>query len=176
MAEHVIMDAGGMRRTLVRLAHEIAERNENLNDVVLLGIKRGGEVVADRIRERLSEAEGIAVPSFGIDIGMQRDDLVSAFFVPDYTAERPDFSIENKIAVLCDDVLNTGRSVRAALGRPREIQLLELIDRGGRELPIRADFVGKNVPTSRSEYVEAYFTELGAAEDRIVIGKEDAND
>ena len=109
------MDAGGMRRTLVRLAHEIAERNENLNDVVLLGIKRGGEVVADRIRERLSEAEGIAVPSFGIDIGMQRDDLVSAFFVPDYTAERPDFSIENKIAVLCDDVLNTGRSVRAAL-------------------------------------------------------------
>ena len=170
MAEHVIMDAGGMRRTLVRLAHEIAERNENLNDVVLLGI----EVVADRIRERLSEAEGIAVPSFGIDIGMQRDDLVSAFFVPDYTAERPDFSIENKIAVLCDDVLNTGRSVRAALeaifkiGRPREIQLLELIDRGGRELPIRADFVGKNVPTSRSE--------LGAVEDRIVIGKEDAND
>lgn len=102
--------------------------------------------------------------------------------MPDYTAERPDFSIENKIAVLCDDVLNTGRSVRAALeaifkiGRPREIQLLELIDRGGRELPIRADFVGKNVPTSRSEYVEAYFTELGAAEDRIVIGKEDAND
>lgn len=182
MAEHVIMDAGGMRRTLVRLAHEIAERNENLNDVVLLGIKRGGEVVADRIRERLSEAEGIAVPSFGIDIGMQRDDLVSAFFVPDYTAARPDFSIENKIAVLCDDVLNTGRSVRAALeaifkiGRPREIQLLELIDRGGRELPIRADFVGKNVPTSRSEYVEAYFTELGAAEDRIVIGKENAND
>ena len=182
MAEHVIMDAGGMRRTLVRLAHEIAERNENLNDIVLLGIKRGGEVVADRIRERLSEAEGIVVPSFGIDIGMQRDDLVSAFFVPDYTAERPDFSIENKIAVLCDDVLNTGRSVRAALeaifkiGRPREIQLLELIDRGGRELPIRADFVGKNVPTSRSEYVEAYFTELGAAEDRIVIGKEDAND
>lgn len=120
MAEHVIMDAGGMRRTLVRLAHEIAERNENLNDVVLLGIKRGGEVVADRIRERLSEAEGIAVPSFGIDIGMQRDDLVSAFFVPDYTAERPDFSIENKIAVLCDDVLNTGR--RRARGARSDLQ------------------------------------------------------
>lgn len=84
--------------------------------------------------------------------------------------------------VLCDDVLHTGRSVRAAietifrLGRPKAIQLLELIDRGGRELPVRADFVGKNVPTARSEYVEAYFTELGAAEDKIVVGKEDAND
>ena len=182
MAEHVIMDAGGMRRTLVRLAHEIAERNENLNDVVLLGIKRGGEVVADRIRERLSETEGIAVPSFGIDIGMQRDDLVSAFFVPDYTENKLDFSVEGRIAVLCDDVLHTGRSVRAALetifklGRPKAIRLLELVDRGGRELPVRADFVGKNVPTSRSEYVEAYFTERGAAEDKIVIGKEDEHD
>ena len=101
MAEHVIMDAGGMRRTLVRLAHEIAERNENLNDVVLLGIKRGGEVVADRIRERLSEAEGIAVPSFGIDIGMQRDDLVSAFFVPDYTYVND----EQKGVVICFKIL-----------------------------------------------------------------------
>ena len=167
MAEHIIMDANGMRRTLIRLAHEIAERDENPETVVFVGIRRGGE---------------IALPCGGIDIGMQRDDLVSAFFVPEHTDCELDFSVEDKIVVLCDDVLHTGRSVRAAietifrLGRPKAIQLLELIDRGGRELPVRADFVGKNVPTARSEYVEAYFTELGAAEDKIVVGKEDAND
>ena len=178
MAEHVIMDANGIRRTLVRLAHEIAERDE-IGQVVLLGIKRGGEIVAERVRDCLYEAEGIRVPCGGIDIGMQRDDLVSAVFVPDYTENKRDFSVEGRIAVLCDDVLHTGRSVRAALetifklGRPKAIRLLELVDRGGRELPVRADFVGKNVPTSRREYVEAYFTERGAAEDKIVIGKED---
>ena len=181
MAEHVIMDANGIRRTLVRLAHEIAERDE-IGQVVLLGIKRGGEIVAERVRDCLYEAEGIRVPCGGIDIGMQRDDLVSAFFLPDYPENKLDFSVEGRIAVLCDDVLHTGRSVRAALetifklGRPKAIRLLELVDRGGRELPVRADFVGKNVPTSRSEYVEAYFTERGAAEDKIVIGKEDEHD
>ena len=181
MAEHVIMDANGIRRTLVRLAHEIAERDE-IGQVVLLGIKRGGEIVAERVRDCLYEAEGIRVPCGGIDIGMQRDDLVSAFFVPDYTENKLDFSVEGRIAVLCDDVLHTGRSVCAALetifklGRPKAIRLLELVARGGRELPVRADFVGKNVPTSRSEYVEAYFTERGAAEDKIVIGKEDEHD
>lgn len=178
MAEHVIMDANGIRRTLVRLAHEIAERDGRLDETVLIGIKRGGEIVARRIRDCLLQAEGVKVPCGGIDIGMQRDDLVSAFFVPEYTENKLGFPVENKIAVLCDDVLHTGRSVRAAIetifkiGRPKAIRLLELVDRGGRELPVRADFVGKNVPTSRSEYVEAYFTELGAAEDRIVIGKE----
>ena len=182
MAEHIIMDANGMRRTLIRLAHEIAERDENPETVVFVGIRRGGEIVAKRIRDCFSEAEGITLPCGGIDIGMQRDDLASAFFVPDHTDRELDFSVEDKIVVLCDDVLHTGRSVRAAietifrLGRPKAIQLLELIDRGGRELPVRADFVGKNVPTARSEYVEAYFTELGAAEDKIVVGKEDAND
>ena len=129
MAEHVIMDANGIRRTLVRLAHEIAERDE-IGQVVLLGIKRGGEIVAERVRDCLYEAEGIRVPCGGIDIGMQRDDLVSAFFVPDYTENKLDFSVEGRIAVLCDDVLHTGRSVRAALetifklGRPKAIRLL----------------------------------------------------
>lgn len=178
MSEHVIMDENGIRRTLVRLAHEIAERNEGLSGTVLVGIKRGGEYVAKRIQACLFEAEGITVPCGGVDIGMQRDDLVSAFFVPDCTENRPDFSVEGKTVILCDDVLHTGRSVRAAiealfrLGRPKAIQLLELIDRGGRELPVRADFVGKNVPTARSEYVEVCFKERGAAEDKAVIGKE----
>lgn len=179
MSEHVIMDKNGIRRMLLRLAHEIAERDEDLSGVVLVGIKRGGEFVAKRIQACLWESEGIEVPCGGVDIGMQRDDLVSAFFVPEYTENKLDFSVEGKTVVLCDDVLHTGRSVRAALetifrlGRPRAIQLLELIDRGGRELPVRADFVGKNVPTARSESVEVYLTERGAAEDAIVIGREE---
>lgn len=181
MAEHVIMDANGIRRTLVRLAHEIAERDE-IRQLVLLGIKRGGEIVAERVRDCLYEAEGIRVPAAVSTSVCSATIWCPLFLVPDYTENKLDFSVEGKIAVLCDDVLHTGRSVRAALetifklGRPKAIRLLELVDRGGRELPVRADFVGKNVPTSRSEYVEAYFTERGAAEDKIVIGKEDEHD
>ena len=131
MAEHVIMDANGIRRTLVRLAHEIAERDE-IGQVVLLGIKRGGEIVAERVRDCLYEAEGIRVPCGGIDIGMQRDDLVSAFFVPDYTENKLDFSVEGRIAVLCDagndlqtwapqgdTALGTRRPRRQGASRPR---------------------------------------------------------
>ena len=179
--EHVIMDSEGMRRTFVRLAHEIAERDP-AEEIVLVGIKRGGEYVANRMRAFLAEAAGVDAPCGSVDIGMQRDDLVSAFFLPEYTENRLDFSVAGKTVVLCDDVLHTGRTVRAAietvfrLGRPRVIRLLELIDRGGRELPVRADFVGKNVPTARDEYVKVYFTERGSAEDKIVVGKEKRND
>lgn len=113
MAEHIIMDANGMRRTLIRLAHEIAERDENPETVVFVGIRRGGEIVAKRIRDCFSEAEGITLPCGGIDIGMQRDDLVSAFFVPEHTDCELNFSVEDKIVVLCDDVLHTaGASAR----------------------------------------------------------------
>ena len=149
---------------------------------VLVGIKRGGEYVANRMRAFLAEAAGVDAPCGSVDIGMQRDDLVSAFFLPEYTENRLDFFVTGKTVVLCDDVLHTGRTVRAAietvfrLGRPRVIRLLELIDRGGRELPVRADFVGKNVPTARDEYVKVYFTERGSAEDKIVVGKEKSND
>lgn len=179
MSERMIMDSEGMRRTIVRLSHEIAERNENLDGIVLVGIRRGGEIVAKRIGEALKRSEGKSPPCYGIDIGLQRDDLVSAFFLPRYAETEPTFAVEGKTAVLCDDVLHTGRSVRAAIetifrrGRSKSIQLLELVDRGGRELPVRADYVGKNVPTARSEYVEAYFTELGATEDKIVIGRKE---
>ena len=113
----------------------------------------------------------------GVDVTMQRDDLVSAFFVPKFSGNELPFSIEGKTVILCDDVLHTGRTVRAAietlftLGRPKKVLLLELIDRGGRQLPVRADFVGKNVPTAKSEYVEVYFTEEGYDEDKVVIGK-----
>lgn len=177
--DHLILDEAGIRRTIVRLAHEIEERNEGLRNVVLLGVKRGGEVVARRLSAYFS-AEGEEVPCAGIDIGMTRDDLVSAFFVPE--AERNDvgFSIDGKTVVLCDDVLHTGRSAAAGvealfrLGRPAKVQLLVLVDRGGRELPVRADFVGKNVPTSKREYVCVHLKELGFADDALSIigGKE----
>ena len=114
----------------------------------------------------------------GIDIGMTRDDLVSEYFVPDAVKNQLGFDITDKKVVLCDDILHTGRSAVAAieaifqLGRPRRIQLLVLIDRGGREVPVRADYVGRNVPTSRTEYVNVFLKELGAEEDSLSISKE----
>lgn len=177
MSEHLIMDKDAVRRTITRLSNEILEKVGTLDDVVVLGIKRSGEIVAQRIAKRLEELEGVVLPCAGLDITMQRDDLVSEFFVPKFTGNDFDFSIQGKTVVLCDDVLFTGRSVRAAietvfsLGRPKRIYLLEMIDRGGRQLPIRADFVGKNVPTAKSERIEMKFVELGAQEDCVLIVK-----
>lgn len=171
------MDKDGVQRTITRLSNEILERVGKLDDVVVLGIKRGGEIVARKVARRLEELEGVAIDCAGLDITMQRDDLVSEFYVPEYTGNSFDFSVEGKTVVLCDDVLYTGRSVRAAietifsLGRPKRILLLEMIDRGGRQLPIRADFVGKNVPTAKSERIEMRFVELGEAEDCVLIVK-----
>ena len=177
----VILDEKGLKRTLVRLSHEIEEKNEGLDGVVLIGVKRGGEIVAERLKSELKSGTGVSVPAAGLDIGMTRDDLVSAFFVPDAGVNELGFDISGKKVVLCDDVLHTGRSSVAGiealfrLGRPKCIELLVLVDRGGRELPVRADFVGKNVPTSRSEYVSVHFTELGAERDELaVIGRNDA--
>lgn len=175
MVKPVIMDSVGLHRTVIRLSHEIEERTEGFSNVVLVGVKRGGEIVARRIRNYLLQAEGFALPCAGLDIGMTRDDLVSAFFVPDAEKNDLGFSVDGKTVVLCDDVLHTGRSAVAGiealfrLGRPNKIKLLVLVDRGGRELPVRADFVGKNVPTSREEYVNVQFKELGFAEDFLTI-------
>lgn len=177
MIKRQIMDKNGIRRTCTRLSNEILERVGGLDDVVLLGIKRGGEIVAKRIANCLKELEGREIPCAGLDITLQRDDLVSDFFVPEYTGNEIGFEVTGKTVVLCDDVLYTGRSVRAAietiftLGRPKRILLLEMIDRGGRQLPIRADFVGKNVPTSKTEKIDMRFEELGAEEDEVLIVK-----
>lgn len=176
-----IMDNNAIFRTVTRLSNEILEKVGGLDGVVLLGIKRGGEIVAKRIAERLKALEGREIPCAGLDITLQRDDLVSEFFVPEYTGNEIGFSVDGKTVVLCDDVLYTGRSVRAAietvftLGRPKRILLLEMIDRGGRQLPIRADFVGKNVPTSKTERIDMRFVELGANEDEVLIEKENSN-
>lgn len=150
-----------MRRSVTRMAHEVLERNKGLDDVVVVGILTRGAVLADRLARRLREIEGGAVSVFHLDARPYRDDVAG-------TPTRdpvPGLDIVDKRVVLVDDVLYTGRTVRAALdallstGRARNVQLAALIDRGHRELPIRADFVGKNVPTARDESISVHFTE-----------------
>ena len=171
----VIFDGASLRRTLVRLAHEIEEKNKGFSNLVLIGVKRGGEVVARRLAALIREMFGEEIPCAGLDIGMTRDDLVSDFYVPDAERNVLEFSLAGKTVVLCDDVLYSGRTAVAAiealfrLGRPSAVQLLVLTDRGGRELPVRADFIGKNVPTSKQEYVGVKFLELGDAEDGLAV-------
>jgi len=174
----IIMDGERISRTLIRLSDEIAERNGGFENVVLIGIKRGGEILARRLKRIIEDAEGVPLPCGGIDIGLYRDDLVSSFFLPSPPKADKKFDVTGKHVVLCDDILFTGRSVRAAIecifaewGRPATVQLLELVDRGGRELPLRADYVGKNVPTSKNEKIEVELKELGFKEDRLILSK-----
>ena len=166
MPEHILMDGAAVARTLVRLSHEVVEKNKGTEGLCLLGIPRRGEIVARRIQALIKKFYGAEVPCAGIDIGIYRDDLVSGYFVPDAKTNAPGFSVEGKRVVLCDDVLHTGRSVRAAieaifdLGRPARVMLLVLCDRGGREMPVSPDFVGKNVPTSRQESIDVRLAEI----------------
>jgi pyrimidine operon attenuation protein/uracil phosphoribosyltransferase len=168
--ETIILDRPAITRALTRIAHEILEKNKGTEDVVLVGVRRGGDYLARCLRKRISEIEGVEVPIGSVDITMYRDDLGSRGKLP---VGKTDilFSLDDKRIVLVDDVLFTGRTIRAAmdalidLGRPRCIQLAVLIDRGHRELPIRADFVGRNVPTSRSEQVLVRFDDQLAPEE-----------
>ena len=147
-----LMDATGLHRTVIRLSHEIGERNKGYSDVVLVGVRKTGHIVANRIQSYIRDTEGYDLPCAMLD--------------PDKESELG-FSIDNKVVVLCDGILYTGRSAVKSvealfgLGNPSKIQLLVLVDRGGRQLPVRADFVGKNVPTSKDEYIEVSFEELG---------------
>ena len=173
-AKAEILDEAGIRRALVRIAHEILEKNQGLGDVVLVGLRSRGDHIARRLAELLREIEGSAVPVGVMDVTLYRDDLAHAAHWPRVQRTEVPFPVEARHVVLVDDVLFTGRSVRAALdslmdlGRPRSIQLAVLVDRGHRELPIRADFVGKNVPTSRRESVRVLMRETDG-EDRVVI-------
>jgi len=160
--ETVILDQSGINRALTRIAHEILERNKGTADLVLVGIRTGGDDLAEELRRRIAEIEGEDIPAGTVDITMYRDDLSSRGTMPIGRTDIP-FAMDGKRVILVDDVLYTGRTIRAAmdalidLGRPRSIQLAVLIDRGHRELPIRPDYVGRNVPTSREEKIEVEF-------------------
>jgi len=168
------MDAADITRALKRIAHEIVERNRGVADVALVGIPKRGDALARRIAAHLEQIEGIPVPYGSLDIALYRDDFGTRHVAPQST--KVEFKVTDKVVVLVDDVLFTGRTVRAALdalndlGRPAAVQLAVLVDRGHRELPIRADFVGKNAPTARDEDVIVQLSEIDG-EDAVRIAK-----
>ena len=163
----VVMDADRIGRTLTRIAHEIVERNRGVEDLALVGVRTRGVPLARRIAKSLRDITGQDVPTGALDITLYRDDLMRQSVGPQPLVRRTEipFSIDDKTILLVDDVLYTGRTTRAALdalidyGRPRGIQLVVLVDRGHRELPIKADYVGKNLPTSLEESVQVYLQE-----------------
>lgn len=175
MPKKEVVDAVTMKRALTRISYEIIERNKGIQDIVLVGIKTRGIYIAQRLAERLKQLEDIDVPVGELDITLYRDD-VKDMEEPELHSSDVPVSIEGKEVILVDDVLYTGRTIRAAmdavmdLGRPRKISLAVLVDRGHRELPIRADYVGKNIPTSKTEEIIVEMEERAGA-DRIMISK-----
>lgn len=161
-----IMDEAAFNRALMRLSHEIVEKNKGVENVVLVGILRRGEPIAKRVRENIRKIENSELPCGSIDIGFYRDDLTPNSRSPIVRKTELPFDVTNRDVILFDDVIFTGRTARAAIeavfscGRPRTIQLAVLVDRGHRELPIRPDYVGKNIPTSRMELVEVRIPEI----------------
>ncbi|MZQ76296.1 MAG: bifunctional pyr operon transcriptional regulator/uracil phosphoribosyltransferase PyrR [Peptoclostridium sp.] len=170
-----IMDEKGIARAITRISHEIIEKNKGVEDVVIIGIKTRGVPLANRIRNKIYEIEGIQVQTGEVDITLYRDDLSKEEMDPVIHGSRIEFDINDKVVILVDDVLFTGRTVRAAMdavmdaGRPKAIQLAVLVDRGHRELPIRPDYVGKNVPTSRNEIISVKFLEIDSEENVSII-------
>ncbi len=173
-AERLVMDAGDIARALTRVAHEILERNKGVKDLALVGIRTGGVHLAHRLVKRIQDIEGVQIPIGELDITLYRDDLALRKEQPVLRKTSMPFDMTDKVVVLVDDVLFTGRTIRAAmdglidLGRPAEIQLAVLVDRGHRQLPIKANYIGKNLPTSREENVQVLLEELGE-DDRVVI-------
>lgn len=172
-----IMDADGIRRAISRIAHEIVEKNKGTENVVLIGIRTRGVPLAERIQEKILEFEKVKLPLGLLDITLYRDDLSTIDVQPVLHETNVPFSIEGKTIILVDDVLFTGRTARAALdaiidlGRPQKIQFAVLVDRGHRELPIRADYAGKNVPTSRREIISVCLEEIDGSDEVLLLEK-----
>lgn len=169
----IIMDEMSINRSITRLSHEILERNKSIEDVVIIGIKTRGMPLANRIQDKIYDIENKKLEVYEIDPSNYRDDIKDKRII-DRTKNK-DINIENKTVILVDDVLFTGRTIRATLdalidnGRPKKVQLLVLIDRGHRELPIRPDYVGKNVPTSIEEKIEVKFEEVDGINQVVIV-------
>ena len=173
----VVMDADRIGRTLTRIAHEILERNRGLDDLAIVGIRTRGVPLARRLARAIHDINGHDVPAGALDITLYRDDLMRHAVGAQPVIRRTEipFSIDNRRILLVDDVLYTGRTIRAALdaliefGRPKAIQLVVLVDRGHRELPIKADYVGKNLPTSPSQSVQVHLTEIDGRDEVEIL-------
>ena len=169
-----IIDEAGFERTITRLAHEILEKNKGAESIVIVGIRTRGEFIARRIARKIEEVEGVTLKIGSLDITLYRDDLLGKLEQPQLKGTDIIFDLNDKNIILIDDVLYTGRTIRAALdelidlGRPKTIQLAVLVDRGHRQLPIRADYVGKNVPTSSSESIRVHVREVDG-EDAVLL-------
>ena len=178
MAQKVIMAADDIRRALSRIAHEVIEHNKGTGDVTFVGMRTRGVPLASRLAEQIQQFEKVAIPVGALDIGFYRDDIASRKGIVIQPTDIP-FNIEHKHVVLVDDVLFTGRSIRSALdalidfGRPRTIQLAVLVNRGHRELPIRADYVGTNVPTSEDEEVLVRLMETDGTDEVVIMKGEE---
>ena len=161
-----LLDENAIRRALTRLSHEIIEKNKGVENIVLVGIKRRGYPLAERLSEFIEKFEGVKIPVASVDITLYRDDLTNVSDTPNLNDPKIDVDIRDKKVIIVDDVLYTCRTVRAAIdaimdqGRPEFIQLAVLVDRGHKELPIRADYVGKNIPTSKDEIIKVQIKEI----------------
>jgi len=175
----VLLDKSAINRALTRIAHEILEHHKGVADLILVGIKTRGAPLAERLRNKITEIEGVEIPIGEIDITLYRDDLTHVSEQREPTVDTEDFKldIDGKKVILVDDVLFTGRTVRAAmdglidLGRPAQIQLAILVDRGHRELPIRADYIGKNIPTAQSEVINVDLEETDGKDSVTILEK-----
>lgn len=174
----IVLDENGIKRTIQRISHELVEKNQDIKEMAIIGIKTRGAVLAKRIAKNIEEIENVKIPVGAVDITLYRDDLTEIAEQPVLHATEIDFDITKKNIILVDDVLYTGRTVRCALdelidfGRPAKIQLAVLVDRGHREFPIRPDYVGKNIPTSKNESIEVRLKEEDGKEEVVILAEE----
>ena len=176
----VLLSADDVRRAISRIAHEVVERDRDLSAIAVVGIRSRGDILATRLQGAIATHENARVPLGSLDITLYRDDLTRIGYAPVVHESALDFSVDDKVVVLVDDVLFTGRTIRAAMdalvdyGRPRVIRLAVLVDRGHRELPIRADFVGKNVPTKATDDVRVHLVEIDGRDEVELVAREPA--